>query len=89
MFTVPWYVKSLLLPPASLLLLALFGALVWRWRPRLGRVCVALGVILLYALSMPVVSSWLVTGVQLGPPLAQYDHGAEAIVVLSAGASGP
>lgn len=82
----PWYIKSLLLPPASLFLVVLFGAIVLRQRPRLGRACIAVGLVLLYALSTPLVSSWLMRGVQLEPPLTQFDHGSQAIVVLSAGA---
>ena len=86
MTTLPWYVKELLLPPADLLLLALFGLVVLRRRPALGRACIGFSLALLYLLSTPVVSIWLVHGVQVGQPLTRFDHDVGAIVVLSAGA---
>ena len=86
MVTLPWYVKELLLPPADLLLLALFGLVALRRRPALGRACIGLALALLYLLSTPLVSTWLVRGVQVGEPLARFDHDVGAIVVLSAGA---
>ena len=88
MITLPWYAKQLLLPPADLLLLALFGLLVLRWRPRLGRACVVLALVGLYLLSTPAVANWLLRGVQAGAPLVELDADADAIVVLSAGAYG-
>jgi len=76
---------ALLIPPGSLLLLALAGAAVGLRRPRLGKSLVAFALLLLYALSMQIVADALLQRLEPAPhdPLA--DRGGEAIVVLGGG----
>jgi uncharacterized SAM-binding protein YcdF (DUF218 family) len=77
-------VKSLLLPPLSLFLLAAAGLLIGRrWR-RFGRTIAALAAALLVGLSTPAASGWLMQSLQVYPPLdpARIPAGAGAIVVL-------
>ena len=78
--------RSWLLPPAGPLLLALVGLWLMRRRPRLGGACVALGVGVLLAMSLPLVADRLAA---LAGPHAPLDLGrpvdAQAIVVLAGG----
>lgn len=80
------FVKSLVLPPLSLLLLLLVIALLIKRRPRLGRALLwgYLGVF--YLLSVPIVSTNLLLSLERYPAIdASTDIGAAgAIVVLSA-----
>lgn len=79
-------IESLLLPPAGPFLVALLGLLLWRWK--VGRGLVALGLVLLYAASAPLVANTLTQGLQQYEPIspeALGDSGAEAIVVLGGG----
>ncbi len=79
-------VKSLLLPPASLLLLLLLGLAWWR-HPWLGRGLVGLAAGLLLALSLPVLANQLIAPLEAYPALGEDDWAAtraEAILVLSA-----
>lgn len=77
--------KLLLLPPASLFLLVLFGLAILRWRPGLGRFLIGLAFLALYGLSTPLVGGALIRAVQVGEALTRFDHDAAAIVVLGAG----
>ncbi len=73
-----------LLPPTSLLLLALFGVLAPRRRTA-GRIVAATSLTLLIAASLPVVALALLRTLE-PPPLARpSSHGAQAIVVLGGG----
>lgn len=77
-------VKALLLPPGGPLLLALLGyLLLYRARPRLGRLFVFLGLALLWTASLPAVSKWMMGLVETAP--AALADGAGAIVVLGGG----
>lgn len=86
MFALRIVLRSWLMPPTSLLLLALFGVLLaGRW-PRLGRTLAALGIVGVLAMAMPVVSVPLVRLVETVPPLdPAKPTGAGAIVVLAGG----
>ena len=87
MWLVPGMLKTLILPPASLLILALVGWLIGRRRARLGRGLIATSLIALYWLSTPVVASLALKSLET-PPLAREDIGranAGAIVILGAG----
>src|SRR6185295_18804572 len=78
--------KPLLLPPTLLVLLALGGWLLARWRPWLGRGVTWTALLLLYAMSTPVVGGHLLRALQTYPPLdaeTARASGAQAIVVLS------
>lgn len=78
-------ISALLLPPGGLLMLAAFGAMAARRRPRLGKALIALSLVGLYALSMPFASDALVRTLEPAPrdPLA--DGRGQAIVVLGGG----
>lgn len=77
---------AVLLPPSSLILLALFGLLLQRWRRRLGLALAAGSLAALLALSLPVVAFRL-AGALEGPPLpnSRAVGDAQAIVILAGG----
>lgn len=81
----PSYLKIFLLPPANLFLLALFGLVILRWRPRFGRFLLAVAFLALYVLSTPLVSRALISLVQQGDALTRFDHDVGTIVVLGTG----
>ncbi len=76
---------AFLLPPGSLLLLAVIGALAALRHPRLGRLLVALSFLALYLLSTPFLADELRKTLEPAPgdPLA--DKNGQAIVVLGGG----
>jgi len=78
--------RSLILPPAGPMLLALAGALLLRRRLRLGRVLLALGLGSLWLFSLPIVADALTRITEHYPPLdlAQATQ-AQAIVILGGG----
>lgn len=81
--------NQILMPPASLLVLMLAGALLLRPAPRTGRTLIALGILLLYVLSTALVSSQFMKFLDRDqrPPilLSRTDpaHAHSAIVILS------
>jgi uncharacterized SAM-binding protein YcdF (DUF218 family) len=78
--------KSVLLPPAGPLLLAIIGALMIRRRPLLAKVCLILGLGSLWLLSTPVVCDALAGVAEQFPALdLRSAAGAQAIVVLGGG----
>ena len=78
--------KSVLLPPAGPLLLAIVGALMIGRRPRLAKVCLILGLGSLWLLSTPVVCDALAGAAEQFPALdLRSAAGAQAIVVLGGG----
>lgn len=79
--------RTLLLPPASLLLLAFVG-LAWRSRPRLGRALTLAALCTLWVLSTLVVAERLERAAQMYPaldPARLAATGAQAIVILGGG----
>jgi uncharacterized SAM-binding protein YcdF (DUF218 family) len=90
------FVHALVSPPLCLLLAALAGALLWKRRPRLARVLVAVSVALLVILATPAVGTALLRSLEQYPPLPAPDPRfastdaasglppADAIVVLGA-----
>ena len=80
--------ETLILPPASVLVLFLLGTALVRWRRRLGRTLQVTAIAWLLLASMPCVGGLLLHSLQSHPKfdLKAGDQGAEAIVVLSAGA---
>ncbi len=78
--------KQAVVPPLSLILLGLAGVVVYRWRPRLGKGLVLSAGLLASLLSLPIVSSALMAGLQPHPilDLERLDHGAGAIIILGA-----
>ncbi|MBM4061541.1 MAG: YdcF family protein [Planctomycetes bacterium] len=79
-------VETLVLPPASVLLLLLLGTMLRRRWPRCGRLLQVAGALLLLLLSLPVVGGALLESLQRDPPLPADGPlpAADAIVVLSA-----
>lgn len=80
--------ETLVLPPASVLVLFLLGTALLRWRRKLGRSLQVLALVWLWLASTPCVGGLLLHSLQSYPALAHdaKNPGAQAIVVLSAGA---
>jgi uncharacterized SAM-binding protein YcdF (DUF218 family) len=78
-------IAALLLPPGCLLATAALGALVLRWRPRLGRFLIGFSLVALYVLATPYAADELLRSLEppARDPLA--DQGGQAIVVLGGG----
>ncbi len=78
--------QALVLPPSGLLLLMLAGFLIVKKNRRAGGVLIASGAVLLYMMSIHLVSDALVRPLEKShPPLMQAPVDARAIVVLSGG----
>jgi len=78
--------RSMILPPAGPLLLAVLGLFLMKRRPRLARVCLVTAVSLLWLVSTPVVSDALEALTESYPPLdLRSAAGAQAIVILGGG----
>ena len=78
--------KSVILPPTGLLLLAILGLLLVKRRPRLGRACLILAIGSLWLLLTPRVSDVLSGLAEHYPPLdLRSAAGAQAIVILGGG----
>ncbi len=83
--------KTLLLPPALQILLILVSWVLWRRYYFLSRLCLFLGVVSLWGLSLPVTSAWLHQYLeqpyinQVSDQQVKAPKGADVIVVLGAG----
>jgi len=78
--------KSVILPPAGSLLLAILGLILIRRRPRLARACLIVGIGSLWLLSTPWVSDALEGLTESFPPLnLPSAAGAQAVVILGGG----
>jgi uncharacterized SAM-binding protein YcdF (DUF218 family) len=87
-FSVVKFLQSLILPPASLLILAVAGLLLLRHRARWGIALLSVSIALIFILSMPLVSGALMRGMQPYPALQDTEiknTQADAIVVLAGG----
>ncbi len=80
--------ETLVLPPASVLVLFLLGTALLRWRKKLGRTLQVLALVWLWLAATPCVGGMLLHSLQSYPALAANaaKPDAQAIVVLSAGA---
>lgn len=78
--------KEIALPPLSLFLVMLLGAMLRYRRPRLGGIVAGLGFAVLVLLSTPVLGSALLASLQTDPALAVVPQpaGEQAIVILGA-----
>jgi len=86
MFLLKKILAALILPPTSLLLLAMLGLWLARRRPRLGHGLIAGGLAALWLLSTPWVAGKLIATLETAPPIASGDlRRCQAIVVLGAG----
>lgn len=80
--------KTLVLPPAASLILAIAALLIWRRWPKLARVSLVLSIASLWILSLPVTGLALMHGLesQYSPVnTAQLDKDTRAIVILGGG----
>ncbi len=78
--------QYLVLPPVGNVLLALFGALLWRSSRGLGLTLVIAGLLSLLLISTPLVSYWLRHGLEIYPPLTPTAaKRGQAIVILGGG----
>ena len=78
--------KTIILPPTSLLLVALVGYFFWR-RSTSARRLVAASLVMLYLFSTPLVGDILLSSLEIFPPLSAdspMQDGTQAIVILSA-----
>ena len=83
MFFLKKLLTALALPPASLIILALFGLWLTRRHPRSGRWLASLSLLTLFALSLPVVATALLRSLETqAPASARQLIQAQAIVVL-------
>jgi uncharacterized SAM-binding protein YcdF (DUF218 family) len=79
-------IQILLLPPASLLLLMVAGVVLLRRHRAAGRALIALGMVLLYLLSLPFTADLLIRRLEsFAPPLTARPAKADAVVVLGSG----
>ncbi len=75
--------ESLLLPPMSLLLVALLGLLIERWSGRLGRLLAWCGILGLLVLAIPAVGTSLIISLEQNLPVTPPpDSPPQAIVIL-------
>jgi uncharacterized SAM-binding protein YcdF (DUF218 family) len=85
-FVISRFMQHVLLPPASLLFLMLLGFLIVRKKRLLGFLCIAIGFLLLFGMSLDPVGEALVSPIERTyPPLKVGGVQASAIVVLSGG----
>ena len=78
--------KFLILPPTAPLVVAFLGLALMAHRPRMGRALILLGLLVLAALSMPIVAVTIVRAVDQTPPFdPKLANGARAIVILGGG----
>jgi uncharacterized SAM-binding protein YcdF (DUF218 family) len=82
-----YLLSNIVLPPTSLLLLALVGVLLWRRRPRLAFTIVAASQLALLACSMPAVARLLARTLEPPPLAAGALAQAQAIVILGGGSN--
>src|SRR5690606_10572507 len=80
--------ETLILPPASVLVLFLAGTLLLRWRKKIGRTMQVLALAWLWLAATPCIGGLLLHSLQSYPALPQGGErpDVQAIVVLSAGA---
>lgn len=84
-----WAIKTALLPPGGLVLLAAAGALLAFRCPRTGRAVLLTGLVGWWVLSTPFVASRLLASLQPPDGAAPEPEAAAAIVVLAAGSRRP
>lgn len=80
-------IKALVLPPAINLIVALIGFIILIYKRRLGITLIFLAVFSLYMLSTAPVSTLLLSGLEIYPPIPEQivSQGEKAIVVLGGG----
>lgn len=85
-FVIKAVIRSLVLPPAGPLILAVVGALLLRRRPRLGGFLLAVGLASLWMLATPIVADAVLRMAERYPAFDLAEPtGAQAIVILGGG----
>lgn len=85
-FIVSKVLLTLILPPASLLLLIVTGLVLARWRKAAGRALLGIGIVLLYALSLDPVADRLIRPLEsFSRPFSGTNAKPDAVVVLGGG----
>lgn len=78
--------SALILPPASLILLAFIGLWLSKKRPKTGRALAALSLTMLLILSLPVTGNALLQSLETAPPISEAQlKDVQAIVILGGG----
>jgi uncharacterized SAM-binding protein YcdF (DUF218 family) len=85
LFALKKFIASLILPPASLVLLSIIGLLLLRRWPRAARVLLWGVTTCWLLLSLPVVERWLIQGLRTPTLTEQNVAAAQAIVILGGG----
>jgi uncharacterized SAM-binding protein YcdF (DUF218 family) len=87
-----YIIKTLILPPASLLILAIYGLFIHSKKQKFGLSLIATSILALYILSLPLVSVFLASTQQTHPALSNtqiQQTNAQAIVILGGGTRPP
>lgn len=78
--------SALILPPASLILLAFLGLWLTRKHPRAGKTLIALALTTLLILSLPITGNALLHSLETAPPITQAQlKDIKAIMILGGG----
>lgn len=86
LFLLKKIVSALILPPASLILLAFLGLWLTRSHPKTGRTLAALSLTTLLILSLPVTGNALLQSLETAPPISEsHLKDIQAIVILGGG----
>lgn len=79
-------ISALILPPTSLILLALLGIYLSRKQPKIGRTLAALSLTSLLILSLPITGNALLHSLETAPPITKaHLKDIQAIVILGGG----
>lgn len=86
LFLLKKIVSALILPPASLIILAFIGLLLSKMHPKTGRTLATLSLVTLLILSLPITGNALLQSLETSPPLsARQLKEIQAIVILGGG----
>lgn len=86
LFLLKKILSALILPPTSLILLALLGIYLSRKHPRAGRTLAAISLTTLLALSLPITGNALLHSLETAPPITETQlKDIQAIVILGGG----
>ena len=86
LFLLKKIVSALILPPASLIMLAFVGLWISRKHPKTGRLLAVLSLITLLILSLPITGNALLQSLETSPPISKSQlKDIQAIVILGGG----
>lgn len=86
LFLLQKIISALILPPTSLILLALLGIYLSRKHPKFGRTLAALSLTTLLILSLPITGNALLCSLETAPPITETQlKDIQAIVILGGG----